>query len=286
MIFLTILLKILAIIGIVLLSILALVFVVLMLVLFVPIRYRAKGSFHDKKPAFKAGVSWFLGIISLSFELGREKPLIIRIFGFRLKGKSGEATDEKKDEKTSQTHNYDSQALEEPADIEKNNAPMETHVDESTEKIEFKHELEDEEDNNSQNKNEENVDSSTQKPNLYDKLKRYVEIIRSDTFKSAFYKAKGSLGKIFKHILPRKWGLSGSVSLSDPATTAKIFEIICLLYPWTYKNIHISTDFSGEHIDLDGYAKGHITIFRILWLLACVYFNKNVKKLIKLFKEG
>ena len=75
-------LKILAIIGIVLLSILGIILLAVLLVLFVPVRYRAEGSFKDNKPRLIAGGSWLLHIVSVRYTLGETDPLCIRVFGF------------------------------------------------------------------------------------------------------------------------------------------------------------------------------------------------------------
>ena len=71
-----IVLGILKIIGILLLVILGLLLFVIISVLFVPLRYRAEGSFYEKLKG-SASVSWFLHLISLKISYD-EKAQVIR----------------------------------------------------------------------------------------------------------------------------------------------------------------------------------------------------------------
>ena len=91
-------LKILAIIGIVLLSILGIIILVLLLVLFVPVRYKAEGAFKDNKPSLVAKASWLLHIVSVRYTLGDSEPLLIRIFGIKLKTAGGNNSEEDYDD--------------------------------------------------------------------------------------------------------------------------------------------------------------------------------------------
>lgn len=62
-----IILGILKVIGIVLLCILAFVLITIVIVLFVPLRYRARGSYLEEKPEAEGKVSWLLSAVSLTF---------------------------------------------------------------------------------------------------------------------------------------------------------------------------------------------------------------------------
>ena len=82
---LAVILWILKIIGVLLLVILGLVLAFLLVVLLVPIRYRAEGSWYGELKA-SASVSWLLHIISLRAVYGERREIILRIFGFRIGG--------------------------------------------------------------------------------------------------------------------------------------------------------------------------------------------------------
>lgn len=82
---LAVILWILKIIGVLLLVILGLVLAFLLVVLLVPIRYRAEGSWYGELKA-SASVNWLLHIISLRAVYGERREIILRIFGFRIGG--------------------------------------------------------------------------------------------------------------------------------------------------------------------------------------------------------
>jgi len=82
---LAVILWILKIIGVLLLVILGLVLAFLLVVLLVPIRYRAEGSWYGELKA-SASVSWLLHIISLRAVYGERREIILCIFGFRIGG--------------------------------------------------------------------------------------------------------------------------------------------------------------------------------------------------------
>ena len=76
-----IVLGILKIIGILLLVILGLLLFVIISVLFVPLRYRAEGSFYEKLKG-SASVSWFLHLISLKISYDEKAQVDVRVLWF------------------------------------------------------------------------------------------------------------------------------------------------------------------------------------------------------------
>lgn len=81
-----IVLGILKIIGILLLVILGLLLFVIISVLFVPLRYRAEGSFYEKLKG-SASVSWFLHLISLKISYDEKRRWMSGSSGFIRDGK-------------------------------------------------------------------------------------------------------------------------------------------------------------------------------------------------------
>ena len=79
-----IVLGILKIIGILLLVILGLLLFVIISVLFVPLRYRAEGSFYEKLKG-SASVSWFLHLISLKISYDEKAQVDVIRDGKRQK---------------------------------------------------------------------------------------------------------------------------------------------------------------------------------------------------------
>jgi len=303
-------LKVLSIIGIVLLSVLGLIVLILLLVLFVPVRYGAKGEFKDNKPYLSAKATWLLHLVSVKYTLGKEDPLTIKIFGFKLKQKEDKMPDFEDDDKTEE-FSYEYQ----PAVIETNEI-NETHeiIHESIpESIPVSESASEEipEDNKNQEKveqcKEENPDSefiksdSTVKTkkgkkekhkkndfenqSFYDRIKKYIEIIKTKRFKKAFEFSKQKIFKLLKHIKPRRLSIKGEVGFEDPSLTGTILAVTSMLIPIFGNSVKITGNFEEPIISIEGSTKGHITILRVLWTLAVLYFNRNLRKIIKMFRE-
>lgn len=84
---LAMILGILKLIGLVLLTALGVAAALLLLVLLVPVRYRAEGSFYGELKG-TAGVSWLLHILSCKVVYGGELDMCVRVFGIRLGGRT------------------------------------------------------------------------------------------------------------------------------------------------------------------------------------------------------
>ena len=304
-------LKILAIIGIVLLSILGIILLAVLLVLFVPVRYKAEGSFKDNKPKLVAGGSWLLHIVSVRYTLGETEPLCIRVFGFKIKaGKEAEPDFEEDDDEfieytPANVPNEQSKVDYKAESTTSENAVSVTTVEKpSSESVALSDNLKDTEEEDdlvlpdeqeekpskpeskpkkAKSKNEPNKNFENR--SFYDKIKKYIEIIESRRFKKTFEYSKTKIFKLLKHICPRKLWIDGEVGFDDPSVTGQILVITSILKPVLGKNVRIVGNFEEPVISIEGKLKGHITVFRVLWTGAVLYFNKNIRKIIKMFRE-
>ncbi len=137
------------------------------------------------------------------------------------------------------------------------------------------------------------------KQKLYDKLNRawkkaqeigknisyYVRILDSEIFAAALKKVSRQTKRILHQLLPRQWTLVGTVGTGDPGTDGKLLEIQGILYPWTAGHLFLQPEFEGCMVYLDFQAKGKITIFILLQAAASCYFDKKIKRVIRLFKK-
>lgn len=127
---------------------------------------------------------------------------------------------------------------------------------------------------------------TTQDKGKYDKIKRYVDILKSERFQRAFSLAKDSIFKILKSLLPRKWKIEATLGFEDPSTLGTILGLNGMFYPVLHKHLVIHDIWDRQVIDVKGSFKGRITLGRLAFIAARVYFNKDVRKIIKLFKEA
>ena len=277
--FLAILLTILKVTGIVLLCIIGLVLFVLLIVLFVPIRYKADGFYKDSDYNVKAKASWLLHVVTVSFDLKASKEPVIKVFGIKLKGKK------KKDEEEGETAEETTEDVTKEAKEETKEEAVEEIKEESTDEQFSEETATDEEDKRSEKKDKRSKDKKEFKSeSVYDKIKGYVDIIKSDEFKESFALVKKQLCRLLKAILPGKWEINASLGFEDPSLTGYVCAVSGAMYMWFRKHIHIVGDFDEEKIDAKAYFKGRIYIVVLVYVFLRVWFNKKIRHTIELFR--
>ena len=127
---------------------------------------------------------------------------------------------------------------------------------------------------------------------ICDKIKKirknieyYVNVLQSDTFRKSFSLCKEELISIFSSIRPRKFQADLIIGMDDPASTAKILSYYGMLYPFIGGNVNITPDFDEKRIEGFVKLKGKITLFTFIRAAVHIYFSKDIRKLLKLFKK-
>lgn len=127
---------------------------------------------------------------------------------------------------------------------------------------------------------------------IYDKIKHiikniryYIKIIKSDPFQRAWKVCCSEVLKLLKAVLPSTLSADFIIGTGDPAATAQILSVQGILYPLIGDHISITPDFEHSVVEGNFYIKGRITVFKILVTVIKVYFNKDLRKIIRLFKK-
>lgn len=297
----SILLMILKILGIILLVVLGIILTLVILVLFVPIRYRitAHRKVAEEIPAaVKVKVTWLLHIINAVFCYPEAAYVRVRVLCFTIfrSDKPGKKPKSKKKE------------------IQKTPAAKEEKEEQSAGKIQ--EELKQEESkitgDNKQNKDhhrqEEEEEASLIKflkklwsviknikytiIQIYDKINHiikniryYIKIIKSDTFKRALSVCSVQALSLLKSILPKKLKGELLIGTGDPAGTGQVLAVYGMLYPLLGNHIDITPDFDRQIVEGDLFIKGKITVFKLIKAAWIVYFNRDLRRLLKLFKR-
>lgn len=123
------------------------------------------------------------------------------------------------------------------------------------------------------------------KDEIENQIDYYLKIFESKTFREAFSLCKKELLAILKSIGPRKVDIWLEVGMEDPATTASILSYYGIFYAVLYNKVHLIGNFEEAVIRGKGIIKGRITIARILLAGIRVYFNKHIKKLLRMLKK-
>ena len=116
-------------------------------------------------------------------------------------------------------------------------------------------------------------------------IKKYIGIIQTVEFKEAFELCKGSLARLFRMIKPRKLKISGKVGMTSPDQTGYVCAAIGVISPFFKKQIHVIPDFDNFVIKGNVLIKGRIYIFVVLIVGIKVFFDKNIRKVVEMFKQ-
>ena len=288
-------LTILKIIGIAILAVLALALVLILLILFVPVRYKLTGNMErDNKPYAKAGVSFLLHILSASFVYDNEISYAVRIFGIKIRPKKEKRKGKKEPEsdnpisaqdnppRPSSVEEQDAEELSEPIPepddytIDWNNEPFEEDTqDEAKGKL------------------EEAIDRIVSKyeslRSKYEKNRKKIrfwdKMINDTRNREAFDLIKRNVIRLLKKTAPRK--ISGFIHFGsdDPATLGKILVFLSIIYPVLPRKFRFEPDFENTDIYGNIKIKGHICLITPVICLARVYFNRDCRRMWRLYKK-
>ena len=288
---------ILKVIGIILLVVLALILTALLCVLFVPVKYRAVGSFDNTDIRAKAHVSWLFHLFALHIEYADETDGYIRLAFVKKKlfdnyeafnddvmddaaktetedkvsentrdehkipaDESEHITDEQtENESTARTHNEYRSVTDENQHIKQQTKLTHKKRSKKTHKKQFK-------------------DKSDKIKNCIYKLKREYSDERN---KAAFSHLKKELFIILKRICPRRLKLTMLYSTGSPDTTGISLGILAC-FPVGYTNRwRITPDFESENPYAKGSfdIKGHVIVISILAATLRILFDKNCRRL-------
>ena len=307
-----IILLILKIIGICLLCLIGLLLLCIGLVLFVPVRYRASGSYIEKQLKLLGGVTWLCHIISVRIFYDGEKQedksrVLVKIFGIAIMDTAKKKTKKAKESKEA--------VLEVPK------KPPHEKVAEKKEKTKSrlpeiaqkpKAEVQKNEEKKSEEKKDEaaRVEHTKSKKSLLAKLTAFrqkmsdafkrlcdrletinqkkdklMDILFSEENKKTFILLKRSIFKLIRHILPRRiegWIHCGT---DNPEKTGRMLGWLAVFYPLYAERLKIAPDFEKEIFETKFLAAGRIQAFTFVSTGIKIMLNKDLRRIISEFKH-
>ena len=313
------LLTILKIIGIVLLSLLGLVLFLLLILLFVPVRYRIRAQkFEEADPAFDlvADATWLLHLVNFRLRYPGEVLYRLRVAFITLKEKRkgkektqeseekpGEADEEKKEEGESSPREEETAAetaeeaaaetTEETAEEAAEEAATETTEETAEDPEREKEEKEKPTLSDFLDKVADFFDNIRFKiENICDKIRDvcdnieyYAAVITSETFERALDLSRTDILKLLKAIRPRSVRGFLEFGSEEPDKTATVISAYSVIYPYIGNRFSFVPCFDRDVLRGDITLKGRITLCTVIVIAAKVYFNKDVKRTIRLFKK-
>ncbi|SET72848.1 DUF2953 domain-containing protein [Lacrimispora sphenoides] len=300
-----IILFILKILGLLVLIVLGLVLAVALLILLVPVRYQAEGS-YDGKVRGKARITWLLHILSVSAQYEEDLIVRVRIFGFRI-GKP-----KKMDSELKEAEDIMVQAMEiiEPEPIR--------------EALEVKDEIHDrvkEEPKNLPPPKEELRSPTPPKEEpkkkkgfrvmgVFEKLKK--KVLRAFTKLKFFFlricdtlrtikdkkdeiyawisnKENQKTGKLLfrqvkrlvRHILPRRGKGNITFGFDDPYLTGQVLTYASVIYPLCHKHLNLYPVFDQTVFTVEGTFRGRIRMGTVLLIGSRMLLDRNFRRLLK-----
>ena len=290
---LTLLLLILKILGIVLLVLLGILLALLLIVLFVPVRYQGSGYREEGDPVpvhVQLKVTWLLHLVRVSFIYPEEAFLKVKILFFQIlpakekkkKASNKKEADGKKPKTDKKEVGYDVRETASDQKIsDEGNAADEDGGDDRRTLSDFVRKL---------FSAIRNIKYTIRK--IYDKIKHiihniryYIKILQTESFKRAFVLCREQLLRLMKIVLPRKVSGTFTIGMEDPAATGQILSIYGILYPLIGDSITVIPDFEKPVMEGSFRFKGKITAFTLIRIAAKIYFDKDLKRVICLFKK-
>ena len=271
---LTILFKILGILGILLLVVLGIALTVILLVLFFPICYKASGQKSATEMQFSAKIRWLFGLVRISYAYPEPGKLLAKVLFFTVYDSSAEEKEKKSvppKKNAQQKATISSEAV----------TPQETSPSGSQPPA--------------QNPIQEQ--KSTEARGFFDKIRYTVgkicDKIKHILNNLTFYKdlwndpetrgllrhAENRIGHILKSLRPRKLDLTARVGTGSPDTTGYLYGIYGMILPKLEKGICITPDFEQAILEGSFKASGHFTLGCVLFHAIRLLLDKRLRQL-------
>ncbi|MDD6233909.1 MAG: DUF2953 domain-containing protein [Lachnospiraceae bacterium] len=292
MIFVTILLTILKITGLVLAGIIGLALLLVLWILLSPIRYKGRIKYSDK-PDIKIRASYLCHIVSGYFildENGQKADFKI-LWKSMLNGKSKTGTSKHK-KKTSKETGGHLIKPEKTANLHDVEEPKPLMITENIPDNAVK-KPEDSDDKSPENEAKPKKSIFKKLKDVYNKVRNFIksmservrnalgmrdkiisEIDDADNREAVNY-GLTLLKKVLKHILPRRHRIYIRFGTGDPASTGQYLGLMYAFGAWLGLNLAVTPDFDEKVFECDVSFKGHISIAVLLVWAVKAYRNKK-----------
>lgn len=297
-----IVLGILKIIGILLLVILGLLLFVIVSVLFVPLRYRAEGSFYEKLKG-SASASWFLHLISLKVSYDEKAQVDVRVLWFHPGREKAEKAQDRAEtpERAEPVTGHASAGFPEGAD-ETEKSEADAFEKELTERVETAQVSAPPGTDRHERKNagagkitarfrhflsalklkvqriRRNLKKAAKKLQTgKDRWETILSFLRNEENKKTFRLAKRQIFAVIRHILPRKSEGKIRFGFDDPYMTGQVLTWISPFYGLYGRHLQICPDFLEPCLEGEWKLKGHIRLGTILLLAFRMLLDKNIR---------
>lgn len=121
---------------------------------------------------------------------------------------------------------------------------------------------------------------------IRDNLNYYLDLLQKQSTTRAIGTCKTQLMRIAKSLSPQKFQVNLHLGFEDPAVLGEILAVWGMLYPFHQGRIDIVPEFGQTILEGDILLKGKISLFVYLKVALILFFDKNIKQLIKQTKRS
>ena len=307
----SIFLLILKIIGIILLSIISLFLIIIALILFVPIRYRIiANKFEDSDFYAEIKLTWLLHFINILIKYTDDLYYRVRVILIPIK-KSDNLKKHKNNSKKTEPDPNDTKSIDERENISDksvNEDISDNEISKDKEEIVSTSDLDENDDDNikfDENKGiiykirfvltkffeflfnikEKLNEAYNTVVNIVKDIDYYINALKDERNKKVISLCLSQASSIINNIKPKVFNGNLTIGIDDPYTMGQILSIYGILFPIIHDKITINPVYDKEVIEGDLYIKGRISVFVLIRAAIKIYFNRDYKRMIKIFKK-
>lgn len=304
---LTILFKILSILGILLLILLGIALVVILLVLFFPVCYKVSGKKTAEEMLFDAKMKWLFGLVRVTYSYPVPGKLLTKVLFFTVYDSSEK---EKNSASGEDTHTAPKKDITEAAQetsrtsesSDTSGTSGQTLLSDDTDRAKTDPATDTEAYANAKTSVEENLPVPQQETSgkiagffekirytirkICDKIKYilknisfYKELWNDPDTKGLLQHAGKRIGHILKRLRPRKLNVNARIGTGSPDTTGYLYGIYGMILPKLGKGVCITPDFEQAILEGDFKASGHFTVACVLFHSARLLLDKRLQQL-------
>lgn len=307
----SIFLLILKIIGIILLSIISLLLIIIALILFVPIRYRIiANKFEDSDFYAEIKLTWLLHFINILIKYTDDLYYRVRVILIPIK-KSDNLKKHKNNCKKTKPDPNDTKSVDEGENISDESANediSDNEISKDKEEIVSTSDLDENDDDNinfDENKGiiykirfvltkffeflfnikEKLNEAYNTVVNIVKDIDYYINALKDERNKKVISLCLSQASSIINNIKPKIFNGNLTIGIDEPYTMGQILSIYGILFPIIHDKITINPVYDKEVIEGDLYIKGRISVFVLIRAAIKIYFNRDYKRMIKIFKK-
>lgn len=310
-IMLTVLLKILSILGMLLLILLGAAVLFLLLVLFFPITYHISGKKNEEEVLFWASAVWLFGLLRFQYRYPRPGNALVKVLWFTVfdskhppkkdsagAGQESGASDDKKTAAGQTQEGADASEKSSAGANGQSSSQADSAPSSGREAFEKQEEAGAEVPLSFWEKIQRFLMEKYEKMRytfygIYDKIKHirdnisyYKALLDDEETVLLFQHAKKRLGRILHSIRPRKLQADILFGADSPDITGYLYGVYGMLSPGLGKKVSVTPDFTREVLEGEFYAAGHITVFHLLWHGGILFFDKRLHLFLIRLKGG